>query len=102
MKRMKKKTGVTALVLLLAAVIFFGWYTFGILKRTIAGDKDSVKLGLDLAGGVSITYGVVGDTPTQTELDDTVTKLKTRIENDLGKESTTEANVTRLVIEELQ
>jgi len=96
MKRMKKKTGVTALVLMLAAVIFFGWYTFGILKRTIAGDKDGVKLGLDLAGGVSITYEVVGDTPTQTELDDTVTKLKTRIENDLGKESTTEANVYKV------
>ncbi|MCR4781460.1 MAG: protein translocase subunit SecD [Lachnospiraceae bacterium] len=93
---MKKKHGVAALLLLLAAVIFFGWYTFGILNRTVEGKKDSIKLGLDLAGGVSITYEVVGDTPTTEQLDDTVTKLKTRIENDLGKESTTEANVYKV------
>ncbi len=96
MKRMKKKQGVAALLVLIAAVIFFGWYTAGILNRTVKGDKDSVKLGLDLAGGVSITYEVVGKTPTETQLDDTVTKLKTRIENDLGKNNTTEANVYKI------
>ena len=85
MKRMKKKQGAFALVILLAVVIYFGWYTFGILSRTESQGKDSLKLGLDLAGGVSITYEVVGKTPTKTQLDDTVNKLKNRIENDLGK-----------------
>jgi SecD/SecF fusion protein len=96
MKQMKKKQGVIALVLMLAAIIFFGWYTAGILKRTVKGKKDSIKLGLDLAGGASITYKVVGKTPTDTELDDTVTKLKSRIENDLGSNTTTEADVYKI------
>lgn len=96
MKRMKKKQGAFALVILLAVVIYFGWYTFGILSRTESQGKDSLKLGLDLAGGVSITYEVVGKTPTKTQLDDTVNKLKNRIENDLGKNATTEANVYKV------
>ena len=96
MKQMKKKQGVIALVIVLAAIIFFGWYTAGILQRTVKGKKDSIKLGLDLAGGASITYKVVGKTPTDTELDDTVTKLKNRIENDLGSNTTTEADVYKI------
>jgi len=58
---------------------------------------DSLKLGLDLAGGVSITYEAVGDTPTDEQMNDTILKLQQRIENDLGEESsTTEANVYRV------
>lgn len=96
MKQMKKKRGIINIIILLIVISYFGWYTFGILKRSENQGKDSLKLGLDLAGGVSITYEVVGKTPTKTQLDDTVNKLKNRIENDLGKNATTEANVYKV------
>lgn len=42
---------------------------------------DKVKLGLDLAGGVSITYQTVVEDPSKTEMDDTVYKMQKRAES---------------------
>lgn len=95
MKRLKKGQGIAWLIVLFAAIIGFGYLGFQIITATVGGDDDyDIRLGLDLAGGVSITYEAVGDTPTQEEMNDTVTKLQKRIENELGSESsTTEASV---------
>ena len=55
------------------------------------GSLSDVKLGLDLAGGVSITYQAVGDeTPSDADMDDTVYKLQQRVES-----YSTEAQVYR-------
>ena len=62
MKRMKKSTGVVIFIIFLAIIVSLGYYAFTILKSTGIGKDRNLKLGLDLAGGVSITYGVVGDT----------------------------------------
>ena len=96
MKRMKKSRGVAVLVILVLILGALGAYAGIILSSTGAGKNRNIKLGLDLAGGVSITYEAVGDTPTSEEMNDTIYKLQQRIENDLGSESTTtEANVYR-------
>ncbi len=94
MKRMKKSKGIVCIILMIAFIALMGWYSVSVLLNTTAGKDESVKLGLDLAGGVSITYGVVGGEATQEQINDTITKLQQRIENDLGEESsTTEASV---------
>lgn len=95
MKRLKKGQGIAWLVVLLACIVGFGYLAFNIVTATVnKDDKYKIRLGLDLAGGVSITYQAVGDKPTDEELNDTVTKLQKRIENELGSESsTTEASV---------
>ena len=94
MKRMKKSRGIAVLVVLVLILGALGAYAGIILSSTGAGKDRNIKLGLDLAGGVSITYEAVGDTPTAEEMNDTIYKLQQRIENDLGSESTTtEANV---------
>ena len=95
MKRLKKGQGIAWLVVLLACIVGFGYLAFNIITATVnKDDKYKIRLGLDLAGGVSITYQAVGDKPTDEELNDTVTKLQKRIENELGSESsTTEASV---------
>lgn len=95
MKRLKKGQGVAWLVFLLACIIGFGYLAYNIITATVAKEDDyKIRLGLDLAGGVSITYQAVGDKPTEEELNDTVVKLQKRIENELGSESsTTEASV---------
>lgn len=95
MKRMKKGQGIAWLVVLLVCIVGFGYLAFNIVTATVS-DKDDydIRLGLDLAGGVSITYQVVGDKPSTEDLNDTVTKLQKRIENELGSDSsTTEASV---------
>lgn len=95
MKRLKKGQGIAWLVVLLACIVGFGYLAWNIITATTAGKDDyDIRLGLDLAGGVSITYQVVGDTPSTEDLEDTVTKLQKRIENELGSDSsTTEASV---------
>lgn len=94
MKRMKKNKGIAILVILVLILAALGTYTGIILSSTGAGKNRNIKLGLDLAGGVSITYEAVGKTPTPEEMGDTIYKLQQRIQNDLGSESaTTEANV---------
>lgn len=47
-----------------------------------SGSASSIKLGLDLAGGVSITYQVVGDEePDSEDMADTIYKLQQRVQN---------------------
>ena len=95
MKRMKKGAGITWIIVVLACLIGLGYYSLLVVKDTINKQDNSLKLGLDLNGGVSITYGAVGDEdPTDEQMADTINKLQKRIENDLGEESsTTEASV---------
>lgn len=62
----------TGLLLFTAAV---GW------GEDATGAAKNIKLGLDLAGGVSITYQAVGDeTPSAEDMADTVYKLQKRVE----------------------
>ncbi len=79
---MKKKKSVIVFVVFLAIVALLGWYSFGIVKGTAAKDREKgIRLGLDLSGGVSITYQVKGEeTPSAEELKDTVYKLQKRVE----------------------
>ncbi len=94
MKRLKKGQGIAWLIALVAILGLLGYYAALVLTGTVDKNANSLKLGLDLDGGVSITYEALGDTPTSEQMSDTILKLQQRIENDLGEESsTTEANV---------
>ena len=77
---MKKSTGIISLVLTVAV-------TAGLLALAAVGVGENktgaaknIPLGLDLAGGVSITYQAKGDTPSAEEMNDTVYKLQKRVE----------------------
>jgi len=79
---MKKSRGIVTLIctlLLLAGCIYTAIFGVGQDK---SGSAESIKLGLDLAGGVSITYQVVGDEePSATDMSDTIFKLQQRVQN---------------------
>ncbi len=97
MKRLKKGQGIACLIVFVVILGLLGYYAALVLTGTVKKNSDSLKLGLDLDGGVSITYEAVGDDPTDEQMADTILKLQQRIENDLGEESsTTEANVYRV------
>ncbi len=72
MKNSKTK-GLLGLLVLLAAIGLFGFFGYDTM--------DDIKLGLDLAGGVSITYQTVETSPTAEEMSDTIYKLQQRVQN---------------------
>ncbi|MBQ2282614.1 MAG: protein translocase subunit SecD [Agathobacter sp.] len=88
---MKKSKGALILVLILACLAGLGYYATTIITATGAGLKSSqsgeestsngIKLGLDLSGGVSITYKIVDENPSQEDVNDTVAKLEERAES---------------------
>lgn len=66
--------------LLLAAVLIavVGFVAIVGIGEDKTGSMSDVKLGLDLAGGVSITYQTVKENPTQEEMDDTIYRMQQR------------------------
>ncbi len=79
MKKNKAIMGLVVFVLLLAGLGYTAAFGIGADK---SGSASSVKLGLDLAGGVSITYQVVGEEmPDKEDMSDTIYKLQQRVEN---------------------
>lgn len=74
-----------AIVILLCAILLLAGISYVDLKGVDgdgAGSASDIKLGLDLAGGVSITYQAVGEgTPSVTDMQDTINKLQQRVEN---------------------
>ena len=71
--------GLVIFVLLLAGFGYMAAFGIGADK---SGSASGIKLGLDLAGGVSITYQVVGEElPDKEDMSDTIYKLQQRVEN---------------------
>lgn len=77
-----KKNRAIAVVIVMA--LFLGLLTFTAavgFGPTGTGSARNIKRGLDLAGGVSITYQAVGDeTPSADDMSDTIYKLQRRVE----------------------
>ena len=72
MKNNKGK-GLIGLLILLIAIGVFGYFGYDTM--------DDIKLGLDLAGGVSITYQAVDPDPSAESMSDTIYKLQQRVQN---------------------
>lgn len=77
----KKKARVTLVGMLVLLVLLIFTSAVGIGK-TGTGAAKNIKLGLDLSGGVSITYEAKGDgTPSAEDMSDTIYKLQQRVQN---------------------
>ena len=80
MKQSKTKSAIV-LVILLALLALFGYTAAFGGGETKSGSGEDIKLGLDLEGGVSITYQVVGEEePSAADMSDTIYKLQKRVE----------------------
>ncbi|MEY8516413.1 protein translocase subunit SecD [Lachnospiraceae bacterium 29-84] len=77
---MKKSKALGILVLILAIMAGMSWYAGTIISTVGVGENRNIKLGLDLAGGVSITYRAVDENPSAEDMKDTVYKLQKRVE----------------------
>ena len=69
---MKKTKSILSMILVIAVMVFFGVTTIFGMNAKGMGSAKNINLGLDLEGGVSITYQVKGDKPSQSDMDDTV------------------------------
>ena len=77
MKKAKRNSVLTTVIFLL--VLALGTYTAvqGLGKHHI-GKAENIILGLDLAGGVSITYQIKEDNPSEQDIRDTIQRLQQR------------------------
>lgn len=76
---MSKKNGVIRLVVMLAVIAFVLYTAILGLGSDQSGSINDISLGLDLRGGVSITYEAVGDVSSQ-DMSDTKAKLEKRVQ----------------------
>ena len=77
---MKRLKYVLALILTLGLLGGLGYSAVYGLGADKSGSLSSIDLGLDLAGGVSITYEVVGEeNPSKEDMSDTIYKLQQRV-----------------------
>lgn len=96
---MKRNKGVVTLIVTVLVMAALGFVSIWGIGTEKAGSAAGIKQGLDLAGGVSITYQVVGDEDPSTEdMDDTIYKLQQRVqgystEAQVYKEGTDRINI---------
>ena len=81
-KNMTKSKAIIILIVMLLAFAGVTYVDFAGVDASGKGSASDIKLGLDLAGGVSITYQVVGEEePSSTDMADTISKLQQRVWN---------------------
>ena len=97
---MKRLKYVLALILTLGLLGGIGYSAIYGLGADKSGSLDSIDLGLDLAGGVSITYEVVGDgTPSKEDMSDTIYKLQQRVQQYSTESQVYQEGANRINIE---
>lgn len=94
---MTKKVGYS--IIILAMLIGFTLIAvFGIDENGSGSAKD-INLGLDLAGGVSITYEIQEENPASQDIDDTIYKLEKRVEGKSTESQVYKAGDNRITVE---
>lgn len=96
---MKKSKAVVILAVILAAFVGLAYYASIILSSTGIGEDMSIPLGLDLSGGVSITYQVVDENPSAEDMSDTIYKLQKRVDSYSTEASVYQVGDDRITVE---
>lgn len=103
---MKKSRGIIVLVVILACLLGLGYYAGTVITATSVSQSSSeksesegIKLGLDLSGGVSITYEIVDENPSAQDIEDTKQKLEERAESYTTEYSVYQSGVDRITVE---
>lgn len=96
---MKKSKAAVILAVILAAFVGLAYYASIILSSTGIGEDMSIPLGLDLSGGVSITYQVVDENPSTEDMSDTIYKLQKRVDSYSTEASVYQVGDDRITVE---
>ena len=99
-KKENKGLRIAGFFLILALTAFMGYTAIVGFGEKKIGSAYNVKQGLDLAGGVSITYQIVGEeAPTQEDINDTIYKLKMKAESYSTEAQVYQEGTDRITIE---
>lgn len=97
---MKKSKAALVILIVLLLTLGIGYMDIWGYDGNGAGNASDIKLGLDLAGGVSITYQVVGEeAPSDTDMADTIYKLQQRVESYSTEAQVYQEGSNRIAIE---
>ena len=97
---MKKSKAVLVILIVLVLTLGLSFMDIWGYDGKGTGNASDIKLGLDLAGGVSITYQVVGEeNPSETDMSDTIYKLQQRVANYSTEAQVYQEGSNRIAIE---
>ncbi|MEF2878932.1 MAG: protein translocase subunit SecD [Blautia sp.] len=96
---MKKSRGVLILVLTVLVTAFLIFTSAVGIGPTGTGAAEHIKTGLDLAGGVSITYEASEESPSEEDMADTIYKLQKRVEQYSTEAQVYKEGDNRIVVE---
>ncbi len=111
---MTMKKGKSWVIILVAIICtgLLGWYSTTVItdtkqkqeatangESTKDSDYQNIKLGLDLSGGVSITYRIKDDNPSDKDVSDTIAKLEERAESYTTEYSVYKSGDDRITVE---
>ena len=95
----KKRSAIISLVLAAVLIALMAFTTGHGWGAGTKGSAKNIKLGLDLAGGVSITYQTKDKNPSKTDMADTIYKLQKRVEGYSTEASVYQEASNRITIE---
>ena len=111
-KKMKKGKSWVIILVAVICIGLLGWYSTAVITDTkqkqeatangeSTKDKDyqNIKLGLDLSGGVSITYHIKDKDPSDKDVNDTIAKLEERAESYTTEYSVYKSGDDRITVE---
>jgi len=96
---MKKSRAIVSLFLMAVLLAGLAYTALIGIGSDRSGSMKNVKLGLDLAGGVSITYQTKEENPTKEQMSDTIYKLQRRVEQYSTEASVYQEGNNRISIE---
>ncbi len=77
---MKKRNGIVILIIFAIITVLLGYTALVGWGPTGTGSFKNIRTGLDLSGGVSITYQAVDSNPSAEDMNDTIFKLQQRVD----------------------
>lgn len=94
-----KVKGVLQILLVVVLIAAFGFVAYRGIGSGNRGSAKNIRLGLDLKGGVSVTYEAVKENPTAEEMADTVYKMQKRVEDVSTEASVYQEGSNRVTID---
>ena len=94
-----KVKGALQILLVVVLIAAFGVVAYRGIGSAHRGSAKNIRLGLDLQGGVSVTYEATKADPTEVEMSDTVYKLQKRVEDVSTEASVYQEGANRITVD---
>lgn len=94
-----KVKGILQILLVVVLIAAFAIVAYRGIGSAHRGSAQNIRLGLDLRGGVSVTYEATKSNPTETEMSDTVYKLQKRVEDVSTEASVYQEGTNRITVD---